>query len=93
MLASAAAAHGIASLREDERKLLHMVEYLIQETNCVEEEVAKEGESEAEKIQRLARMTAQIWAEISSGIHVFDLVRRIGEALGGIADVLTGVGR
>ncbi|GLB11788.1 hypothetical protein AtubIFM57258_008658 [Aspergillus tubingensis] len=90
MLASAAAAHGIASLREDERKLLHMVDYLIQETNCVEEEEDKEGESEAENIQRLARMTAQVWAEISSGIHVFDLVRRIGEALGGIADVLRG---
>ena len=37
-------------------------------------------------------MTAQVWAEISSGIHVFDLVRRIGEALRGIADMLGGEG-
>ncbi|KAI3021730.1 transcriptional regulator family: C2H2 zinc finger and Fungal Specific TF [Aspergillus niger] len=92
MLASAVAAHGMGSLREDERKLLRMAEYLIQETNAVEGKQGKEGESEAEKIQRLARMTAQVWAEISSGIHVFDLVRRIGEALRGIADMLGGEG-
>ncbi|PYH29949.1 FTFMHR domain-containing protein [Aspergillus neoniger CBS 115656] len=91
ILSIAVTASGMGSLREDERKLLRMVEYLIQETHCVEED-AKDGESEAQKIQRLARMTAQVWAEISSGIHVFDLVRRIGEALGGIADMLTGEG-
>ncbi|GKZ23885.1 hypothetical protein AbraIFM66951_010417 [Aspergillus brasiliensis] len=86
MLASDVAAHGMASLREDERKLLRMAEYLIQETNVEEDD--GEGDSEANRILRLARTTAHVWAEISSGIHVFDLVRRIGEALRGIADVL-----
>ncbi|RAK95916.1 early growth response protein [Aspergillus ibericus CBS 121593] len=85
-LSTAVAAGGMGCLRADEQKLLTMARYLVQETHLQDELEA--GANEAENIMRLAATTARLWAEISSGIHVFDIVRRIGDALGAIADVL-----
>lgn len=77
---------GLAALREDERKLLAMVRSLIQETQF--QDTLEYDEDNATRIKRLAATTARLWAEISSGIHVFNIVHRIGASLSVIADVL-----
>ncbi|PWY88871.1 early growth response protein [Aspergillus sclerotioniger CBS 115572] len=79
---------GMNCLRPDEQKLLTMARYLVQETHLQEELEEGIRINEGESIIRLMKTTARLWAEISSGIHVFDIVRRIGETLGVIADVL-----
>ncbi|OOF95576.1 hypothetical protein ASPCADRAFT_208056 [Aspergillus carbonarius ITEM 5010] len=85
-LSTAVSQRGMSCLRADEQKLLTMARYLVQETHLQEE--LEGGTHSAEGITRLAATTARLWAEISSGIHVFDIVRRIGDKLGVIADVL-----
>lgn len=77
---------GMVALREDEQKLLAMVTSLIQETQL--QDTLEYKEDNATRINRLAASAARLWAEVSSGIHVFDLVHRIGASLSVIADVL-----
>lgn len=77
---------GLVALREDEHKLLAMVTSLIQETQL--QYTLEYEEDNATRINRLAASTARLWAEVSSGIHVFDLVHRIGASLSIIADML-----
>ncbi|KAJ6006829.1 hypothetical protein N7451_004773 [Penicillium sp. IBT 35674x] len=77
---------GLAALREDEHKLLAMVTSLIQETEL--QDTLEYEEDNATRINRLAASTARLWAEVSSGIHVFDLAHRIGASLSIIADML-----
>ncbi|KAJ5528279.1 hypothetical protein N7513_012438 [Penicillium frequentans] len=77
---------GLAALREDEHKLLAMVTSLIQETQL--QDTLEYEEDNATRINRLAASTARLWAEVSSGIHAFDLVHRIGASLSIIADML-----
>ncbi|KAE8332462.1 hypothetical protein BDV39DRAFT_200083 [Aspergillus sergii] len=79
-------ARGLSAVREDEQKLLAMVTSLIQETQF--QDTLEYEEDNATRINRLAASTAQVWAEISSGIHVFNIVHRIGASLSVIADVL-----
>lgn len=83
--------NGLASLREDERKLLAMAQSLVQETHLREAAAIDQGgeeENHVININCLVVLTSRLWAEISGGIHVFDFVRRIGNSLGVIADVL-----
>lgn len=83
-IAEAVHVNGLASLREDERKLLAMAQSLVQETHLREAVAIGQGgeeENHVININRLAVLMSRLWAEISGGIHVFDFVRRIGKSL------------
>lgn len=77
---------GLASLRGDEHKLLGMLTNLIQETHLAD--TLEHEEDHATRLSRLAASTARLWAEVTSGIHVFNMVHRIGVSLSDIADIL-----
>jgi hypothetical protein len=77
---------GMASLRGDELKLLTMAKGLVKETHL--QRSIDYQEETAANIRRLAASTARLWAEISSGTHVFEIVHRIGASLLVISDVL-----
>lgn len=76
---------GMAALRDDEQKLLGMTRNLVGETNL---EVVDSTEEPSIQIRRLAAATARLWADISSGIHVFHFEHRVGLSLSIIADFL-----
>ncbi|KAJ5353208.1 hypothetical protein N7452_002182 [Penicillium brevicompactum] len=77
---------GLVALRGDELKLLTMAKGLVKETHL--QETIDYQEETAENLHRLAASTARLWAEITSGTHVFDIVRRIGICLSVISDAL-----
>lgn len=77
---------GVKSLRGDEQQLLSMSQSLVQETH-LRETVDQEGDPVA-RINRLAAAISRFWAEISSGIHAFDIVHRIGRSLSVLASTL-----
>ncbi|KAL2840055.1 early growth response protein [Aspergillus pseudoustus] len=79
-------AEGLAALRDDEQKLLTMTTSLVQETQF--QHTLDYGENHSTRIRRLAASTSRMWAEVASGIHVFDIVHRVGVSLSVIADVL-----
>ncbi|CAG8889082.1 unnamed protein product [Penicillium nalgiovense] len=85
-IAKAVSVGGMTALREDEQKLLAMITSLIQETHL--QETLEYREDLPTRINRLAASTARLWAEISSAIHVFNIVHRIGASLSIVADVL-----
>ncbi|PYH90979.1 hypothetical protein BO71DRAFT_401775 [Aspergillus ellipticus CBS 707.79] len=85
-IAKAVEVGGMASLRGDERKLVTMARYLIQETDL---QYLMEGQAgDSLNMGFLTASTARLWADISSGIHVFNIVHRIGASLSAIADAL-----
>lgn len=77
---------GVASLRGDEIKLLTMAKGIVKETS-LHRRVNQQTETR-ESIRCLAGSVARLWAEISSGPHIFDIVHRIGICLCIISDVL-----
>ncbi|KAJ5146128.1 uncharacterized protein N7515_000692 [Penicillium bovifimosum] len=85
-IARAVSDGGMASLREDEQKLLAMVTSLIQETHL--QETLKYREDLPARINRLAASTTRLWAEVSSASHAFEIVHRIGASLSIVADIL-----
>jgi hypothetical protein len=85
-IAEAVRVGGIATLRGDELKLLTMAKGLVKETH-LQRNIDYQEET-AENIHRLAASIARLWAEISSGTHVFDIVHRIGASLSVISDAL-----
>lgn len=76
---------GMAALRDDEQKLLAMMRNLVGEINL---KVADSNENPAIQIRRLAAAMARLWADITSGIHVFHFEHRVGMSLSAIADLL-----
>ena len=85
-IAEAVRVGGMATLRGDELKLLTMAKGLVKETH-LQGSIDYQGETAA-NIHRLAASTARLWAEISSGTHVFDIFHRIGASLSVISDTL-----
>lgn len=89
MLAVVIRAEGVSALREDEKRLLRMVDVLVRDSNTSSSssgpEVLQEGEG---SVDRLAVLVMRLWAEVTSGQHVFDIVHRAGAALARITDVL-----
>jgi hypothetical protein len=77
---------GLESLREDERKLLGMIASLIRETDMADTLESKEGDSYC--IRRMAATVVRLWAETFQGVHIFELVRVIGETLSIVAELL-----
>lgn len=77
---------GMAALREDELKLLTMAKSLVKET-YLRESIGYQEET-ADNLRRLAASIARLWAEITSGTHVFDIVHRVGKCLSVTADAL-----
>jgi hypothetical protein len=77
---------GVAALRGDELKLLTMAKGTVKETH-LQRNIDYQEET-AGNIHRLAASIARLWAEISSGTHVFDIVHQIGTSLSAIADIL-----
>ncbi|KAJ5483170.1 hypothetical protein N7530_002416 [Penicillium desertorum] len=77
---------GLASLREDERKLLGMIVSLLQETDMAED--IDRREDDAARIRRLAACTMGLWAETFQGFHVFEIVHLVGTSLSIVADIL-----
>lgn len=91
MLAAVIRAEGVSALREDEKRLLRMVDVLVRDSNTSSSssssgpEVLQEGEG---SVDRLAVLVMRLWAEVTSGQHVFDIVHRAGAAIARITDVL-----
>ncbi|CAG8401500.1 unnamed protein product [Penicillium salamii] len=85
-IAEAVQANGIATLRGDEIKLLTMAKGLVKETHL--QGSIDYQEETAANIRRLTISIARLWAEISSGTHIFDIVRRVGICLSVISDTL-----
>jgi hypothetical protein len=77
---------GLASLREDEQKLLGMIVSLLQETDLAEK--IDRREDDATRIRRLAAYTMGLWAETFQGFHVFEIVHLVGTSLSIVADIL-----
>ncbi|KAJ6108440.1 hypothetical protein N7523_009763 [Penicillium sp. IBT 18751x] len=85
-IARAVRIEGLGVLRADERKLLAMMTSLVRETHL--DDSIEHEEDHSAHITRLAASTARLWAEVASGMHVFDLAHRIGTSLSVLADVL-----
>lgn len=77
---------GLESLREDERKLLGMIASLIRETDWADTLENKEGDTQC--IRRMAATVVRLWAETFRGVHIFEIVRVIGETLCIVAETL-----
>lgn len=86
MVSDAVQAWGLDSLREDERKLLGMIASLIRETDMAYTLEGKETDSYC--IRRMAATVVRLWAETFKGVHIFEIVRVIGETLSIVADLL-----
>lgn len=85
-IAKAVSKEGRGVLRDDERKLLAMATSLVRETHL--QDSLEHEEDHSTRISRLAASTARLWAEVSSGMHVFDLAHRVGTSLSVLADYL-----
>jgi len=77
---------GLNSLRKDERKLLGMIASLIKETDMAS--TLDKNDTDSYCVRRMAASVVRLWAETFRGIHVFEIVRVIGEALSIAADIL-----
>jgi len=78
----------ISELTVDERNLLEMVRSIVGETHyAIDVENAKIV-NRSEEIKQLSVAVVRIWAEIFTGSqHIFPLVKVIGLALDGYADL------
>lgn len=78
-MAALVASSGAESLREDERKLLSIIISLIKETDLAD--TLERNDSDADCIRRMGVTVTRLWAETFKGVHVFQVVHTIGEAL------------
>ncbi|CAG8894272.1 unnamed protein product [Penicillium egyptiacum] len=88
MISDAVHITGLDSLREDERKLLGMIASLIKETDMAS--TLDKNDTDSHCIRRMAASVVRLWAATFRGIHVFEVVRVIGETLSTLADILEG---
>ncbi|GKZ27072.1 hypothetical protein AbraIFM66951_004538 [Aspergillus brasiliensis] len=86
IISEAVQATGLETLREDERKLLGMIASLIKETDMASTLDSNDADSYC--IRRMAATVVRLWAETFRGIHIFEIVRVIGETLSALADIL-----
>ncbi|EHK41160.1 hypothetical protein TRIATDRAFT_32513 [Trichoderma atroviride IMI 206040] len=78
--------HGLGSLRDEEKRLLSIVERLIEETHL--EGSLGSKDDYPRRIRRLAIAALRLWAETCKGIQVFEIVHVVGETLSLVADSL-----
>ncbi|KAJ6113333.1 hypothetical protein N7523_006650 [Penicillium sp. IBT 18751x] len=76
----------LGSLREDERKLLGMIASLIKETDFAD--TLETNEEDGLYIRRMAATVVRLWAKTFHGVHIFQVVRVIGDTLSIGADIL-----
>nr|UWK20133.1 ZnCys2His2 transcription factor [Trichoderma polysporum] len=77
---------GLESLRDEEKRLLSIVERLIEETH-LEDSLGSKDDYPC-RIRRLAIAALRLWAETCKGIQVFEIVHVVGETLSLVADSL-----
>ncbi|KAL7952070.1 hypothetical protein V8C42DRAFT_306069 [Trichoderma barbatum] len=77
---------GIESLRYEEKRLLSIVDRLIEETHL--EGSLGPKDDYPRRIRRLAIAAVRLWAETCKGIQVFDIVHVVGETLSLVAESL-----
>lgn len=77
---------GLDGLRREERRLLSMIERLIEETH-LHDGLGPKG-CYPSRIRRLAIAAAKLWAETCQGIQVYELVHIMGETLSLVAESL-----
>ncbi|KAJ4322071.1 hypothetical protein N0V84_005009 [Fusarium piperis] len=77
---------GLHSLRHEERRLLSMIERLIEETHLHDGLGPKD--CYPNRIRRLAIAAVKLWAETCQGIQVYELVHIMGETLSLVAESL-----
>lgn len=78
--------NGLGSLRDEEKRLLSIVERLIEETH-LEDSLGSKNDY-PRRIRRLAIAALRLWAETCNGIQVFEIVHVVGETLSFVADSL-----
>ncbi|KAM0454547.1 hypothetical protein ACHAO4_004352 [Trichoderma viride] len=78
--------NGLESLRDEEQRLLSIVERLIEETHL--EGSLGSKDDYPRRIRRLAIAALRLWAETCKGIQVFEIVHVVGETLSFVADLL-----
>ncbi|KAL7953519.1 hypothetical protein V8C34DRAFT_318094 [Trichoderma compactum] len=79
---------GIEVLRYEEKRLLSIVERLIEETH-LEGSLSSKNDY-PRRIRRLAIAAVSLWAETCKGIQVFEIVHVVGETLSLVAESLEG---
>ncbi|KAI5456683.1 hypothetical protein BGZ63DRAFT_395995 [Mariannaea sp. PMI_226] len=77
---------GLDSLRHEEKRLLSIVERLIEETHL--EDTLGSKDDYPRRIRRLAIAAVRLWAETCKGIQVFEIVHIVGETLSLAAESL-----
>ncbi|RSL83271.1 hypothetical protein CEP51_004616 [Fusarium floridanum] len=77
---------GLDGLRHEERRLLSMIERLIEETHLHDGLGPKD--CYPNRIRRLAIAAVKLWAETCQGIQVYELVHIMGETLSLVAESL-----
>ncbi|KAL2678570.1 hypothetical protein Neosp_009318 [[Neocosmospora] mangrovei] len=77
---------GLDGLRHEERRLLSMIERLIEETHLHDGLGPKD--CYPTRIRRLAIAAVKLWAETCQGIQVYELVHIMGETLSLVAESL-----
>ncbi|KAL7930740.1 hypothetical protein V8C35DRAFT_324191 [Trichoderma chlorosporum] len=77
---------GIESLRYEEKRLLSIVDRLIEETHL--ESSLGPKDDYPRRIRRLAIAAVRLWAETCKGIQVFEIVHVVGETLSLVAESL-----
>ncbi|CAI6083339.1 unnamed protein product [Clonostachys chloroleuca] len=79
---------GLGALRGEDKRLLSMVERLIEETHL--EGTLGGREDAARRIRLLSIAALNLWAETCKGIQVFEIVNVVGETLSLVAESLGG---
>lgn len=77
---------GLQALKPEERRLLSMIERLVEETHL--EDTLGPKDCYPDRIRRLAIAAVKLWAEICQGIQVFEIVHVVGETLSLVAESL-----
>lgn len=77
---------GMESLSREEKRLLSMIERLIEETHLEDSLGAKDHYPA--RIRRLAIAAVTLWAETCQGIQVYDIVHVVGETLALVVESL-----
>ncbi|EWZ48579.1 hypothetical protein AU210_003964 [Fusarium oxysporum f. sp. radicis-cucumerinum] len=77
---------GTSALREEEKRLLSMVDRLVEETH-LEASLGPKSDF-PDRIRRLAVAAVKLWAETCKGIQVYEIVHVVGETLSLVAESL-----
>lgn len=77
---------GASALREEEKRLLSMVDRLVEETH-LEASLGPKSDFPG-RIRRLAIAAVKLWAETCKGIQVYEIVHVVGETLSLVAESL-----